>query len=291
MSNTKLDDAYHYCLEMVRNHYENFPVASRILPRALRRPISVVYAFARSADDFADEGNLTDDERLTRLVSYETELENIKHHIPSDKPIFIALADVIAQHNLPIQLFYDLLTAFKQDVTKKRYQNFDEVLYYCRHSANPVGRLLLHLTGNDSEQNLKDSDAICSALQLINFLQDIQQDYHESGRIYIPLDDMASAGVSEDNIRDRSNNESVHKLLRQQIKRAYIMLCSGATLGNRLSGRFGYEIRMVTLGGARISRALLKQKHDVYQRPRLGKSDWLGMLFVALFPNKRIDCP
>jgi squalene synthase HpnC len=279
-------DAYAFCLRMARDHYENFPVASRLLPAALQQPIAVVYAFARTADDFADEGDRTDDERLQLLGSYTEKLKAIEQGKTLREPLFIAAADIIRHYQLPISLFHDLITAFSMDVTTKRYQNFEQLLYYCRHSANPVGRLLLHITGHDDEANLAYSDDICSALQLINFLQDIQQDYHESGRIYIPLDDMRAAGVSEEDIAHARTTPAMGILLRQQADRAHALLHRGAPLGQRLPGRFGYEIRMTLLGGSRVIRAVIAQQSDLFSRPRLRKTDWLMMLWQALFPRR-----
>jgi squalene synthase HpnC len=285
-SDTAVTDAYAFCLRMARSHYENFPVASRLLPAALQQPIAVVYAFARTADDFADEGNRTDEERLRLLASYTEKLQDIEQGRQPNDPVFIAVADIIQRYHLPIKLFHDLVTAFSMDVTTKRYQNFEQLLYYCQHSANPVGRLLLHITGYDDDASLTYSDHICSALQLINFLQDIQQDYHESGRIYIPLDDMNAARVSEDDIALARSTPAMSILLRQQADRAHALLHRGAPLGASLPGRFGYEIRMTLLGGSRIIRAVINQQSDFFSRPRLRKIDWLIMLWQALFPGR-----
>lgn len=167
--------AYAYCQKIAQNHYENFPVASFILPKRLRAPIAVIYAFARTADDIVDEGNETAIERLKNLDHFKSELDNIQHNKMTN-PIFIALQHVISMHQLPIELFYDLLTAFKQDITQTDYQTFEEVLRYCRYSANPIGRLLLHLNGKASHENLLLSDNICTGLQLINFMQDLASD-------------------------------------------------------------------------------------------------------------------
>jgi len=276
-------DAYRHCLDLARRHYENFPVASRLLPRRLQRPIAVIYAFARSADDFADEGDLDVETRLARLEDYVARLDAIGARQAGDDPVFIALADVIAHHRLPLEPFYDLLTAFRQDVTKKRYADFDEVLAYCRHSANPVGRLVLHLAGEATPDNLRDSDAVCSALQLINFWQDLDQDLGENDRIYLPQDQMAACGVSEDQLAQRRSDAALRKLLDGQIDRARRLLLSGAPLGKRLKGRLGVEIRATIHGGLRVLDALAR-RDDLFARPRLRRRDWLTILWRALFP-------
>lgn len=274
--------AYHHCLSLTRSHYENFPVASRLLPRQLQSPISVIYAFARSADDFADEGDLPVEIRLARLDDYVSKLDALRTQQDVDDSIFIALADVIARHDLPFEPFYDLLSAFRQDVTKKRYADFGEVLSYCRCSANPVGRLVLHLAREATPDNLRDSDAICSALQLINFWQDLDQDLAENDRIYLPQDEMAACGVSEEQLAARRSDAALRALLDCQIERARRLLLSGAPLGTRLKGRLGLEIRATVHGGLGVLDALARRE-DLFARPRLRRRDWLGILWRALF--------
>ena len=175
---------------MAVSHYENFPVASLLLPARLREPVEIIYSFARSADDFADEGSDPPQARLQKLNDYRAQLA-----APST-PLFRDLEKIIREHGLPIQLFADLLDAFSQDVTQKRYENFPQLMDYCRRSANPVGRLLLHLFKRTTDSELARSDAICSALQLINFWQDVDIDYAK-GRVYLPQDEMAAHGVGE----------------------------------------------------------------------------------------------
>lgn len=279
-----LTQAYAYCERMARNHYENFPVASRLLPARLRRPIAVVYAFARSADDFADEGERTVTQRLALLDGYGAELDAVARGGASGDPVFIALADVIARHELPLQLFHDLLSAFRQDVTQQRYADSAELLDYCRRSANPVGRLLLHLNGAASAENLQLSDNICTALQLINFHQDLVQDYDETGRIYIPLDEMQQYGVGPDHFRDRRNDEALRGLLRQQYRRSRDLMLAGAPLGRRLHGRFGWEIRLIVAGGLRVLERLDALVDTApFARPRLRRRDWPVLLWHSVF--------
>lgn len=274
--------AYAYCQQLVRSHYENFPVASFILPRRLRQPISVIYAFARTADDFADEGDDDAETRLNKLKQYDDYLDAIDNGEPVDNPIFIALADVVEKHHLPLQLFHDLITAFRLDVTKKRYTDINEVWEYCRYSANPVGRLLLHLMNAATPKNLERSDAICSALQLINFLQDIEQDYIENNRIYLPQADLARFNVSEEHIRDKRSDEAFAQLIRQQISYAREKMLFGKPLGRAVGGRFGFQLRLMINGGLRVLDLLEKQRTDLFSRPRLRKRDWLVMLLRSL---------
>ncbi len=287
MNKEILENAYAECLQMAQSHYENFPVASRLLPKQLRRPIAVIYAFARRADDFADEGELSDDERITALTDFGNKLDLIEQEKTVDDSLitdttFIALADVIQQHDLPISLFHDLLTAFKMDVSKERYANFGEVMEYCRYSANPVGRLLLHLNNAASPKNLGYSDAVCSALQLTNFLQDISQDLEESNRIYLPQDEMVQFGVTEEDIRNKLTNPATRKLIEFQIRRTVKLMQAGAPLGKVLKGRMGLELRMTIMGGSRILYKLNQQYDDVFSRPRLSKWDIGWVIWKAI---------
>ena len=277
-----LTNAYAHCQKMVRDHYENFPVASFILPKRLRQPISVIYAFARTADDFADEGDWDAETRLTKLKEYDDYLDAIENGNSIDHPIFIALADVIEKHQLPLQLFHDLITAFRLDVTKKRFTDIDDVWDYCRYSANPVGRLLLHLMKADAEKNLEQSDAICSALQLINFLQDIEQDFSENNRIYLPQADLSRLGVSEEHFRDKCSDSAFRQLIQQQIAYAREKMLFGKPLGRAVGGRFGFQLRLMINGGLRVLERLENQRDDLFARPRLRKRDWIFMIIRSV---------
>ncbi len=286
----QLAAAYAHCLALARSHYENFPVASRLLPARLRRPIAVIYAFARRADDFADEGQLDAAQRLARLDQWQAMLDAVQQGKRPDEPVFIALADVVRRHRLPWVLFSDLLSAFRQDVTKQRYDDFSAVLDYCRRSANPVGRLLLHLNQTADDEKLRRSDQICSALQLINFLQDIQQDYTENGRIYLPLEDLERFAISSEDIAAGRDDAAMRALLKYQIGRIRVLLMAGAPLAWSLKGRLGLELRMTVSGAWRILQKL-EQASSCHARPRLRGSDWLWMLgrSLAFRPGLRAD--
>ena len=256
------------------NHYENFPVASLLLPPRFRHPVAQIYRFAREADDFADEGDAPDTERLAQLEQFRAELVRIERGEPPGIAWFSGLAVVIREHRLPIPLFADLLSAFSQDVTKKRYADFPDVLDYCRRSANPVGRLLLHLFDRASEQNLAWSDAICTSLQLINFWQDVELDYAK-GRIYLPQGDMKRYSVTEQQIAERRVDDAWRALLEFQVERARGMMLAGAPLGRALPGRIGLEIRATVQGGLRILEKLEQAGCDMFRRrPTLKWHDW-----------------
>jgi phytoene synthase len=258
------------------DHYENFPVASLLLPKALRNPVEIIYRFARSADDFADEGSDPDDVRLARLDAYRRELAT------PQSPLFHDIARIVREHELPLGLFGDLLSAFEQDVTKKRYVDFADLLDYCRRSANPVGRLLLHLFKRTSETDLARSDDVCTALQLINFWQDVEIDFAK-GRVYLPQDEMARHGVSERHISEQRCDAAWQSLLRFQVERSREMIRRGQPLARSLPGRVGLEIRATIQGGLRILEKIERAKYDVFRRrPVLRALDWPLLLARAV---------
>jgi phytoene synthase len=258
-------------------HYENFPVASLLLPAPLRGPVEIIYRFARTADDIADEGDDPPDVRLRKLSVYRAQLA-----APVD-PLFHDVAKLIAQQGLPVQLFADLLDAFSQDVTKKTYENFSAVLDYCRRSANPVGRLLLHLFKRTTDSDLKRSDAICTSLQLINFWQDVDVDYTKDRRVYLPQDEMARFGVEERHLRDKVCDPAWKALMRFQVERTRELMLSGGDLGKSLPGRIGLEIRTTVQGGLRILEKIERASFDVFRRrPTLKAFDWPLLLLKAV---------
>jgi squalene synthase HpnC len=269
-------------LKLANTHYENFPVASLLLPMRLRRPIGLIYAFARNADDFADEGDLPPEQRLALLDDYRRLLDRIGAGETPDDPLFASLAAIISEYNLPIQLFYDLLDAFSQDVVKTRYEHLGEVMDYCRRSANPIGRLLLHLYGEANSRNLANSDAICSALQIINFLQDIAIDYRKN-RIYLPQDEMRKFDISESQIAAGNAAGNWWPFMQFQIERTCNLLQSGAPLGLALKGRIGLEMRSIIAGGETILRKLQRHHGDMFRhRPVLHPWNWVYMTYRAV---------
>ena len=267
---------------MSLGHYENFPVASVLLPAPLRHPVSVIYRFARSADDFADEGDLPAAERLAQLDVYRQELRRLETGAAPQQPLFVELGQIVRRYQLPLPLFYALLDAFAQDVIKGRYANFADLMDYCRRSADPVGRLLLHLFGAATEENLKHSDAICSSLQLINFWQDVGIDWRKN-RIYLPQDEMQRYGVSERQIAAGDTSGQWKALMRFQVERARALLKTGAPLGRALRGRISMEIRTIVEGGLRILEKIDRVEGDVYHhRPVLKAFDWPLLFLRAL---------
>jgi squalene synthase HpnC len=264
------------------DHYENFPVASLLLPRRMRAPIEVIYRFARSADDIADEGTDPADVRLGQLSVYRRALERIAAGEAPAEPLFADVARIVREHALPVQLFADLISAFSQDVTQTRYADFAELLDYCRRSANPIGRLVLHLFERTSETDLAASDAVCSALQLVNFWQDVELDFAK-GRVYLPQDEMARHGVSERHIAEHRCDEAWRALLAFQVERSREMILRGQPLARSLPGRMGLEIRATIQGGLRILEKIEKARYDVFRRrPVLRGFDWPLLLARAV---------
>ncbi|HEX7607654.1 MAG TPA: squalene synthase HpnC [Usitatibacter sp.] len=263
------------------DHYENFPVASVLLPRRMRAPIEAIYGFARGADDIADEGDLADADRLAELDRYRRALDAIEAGRAPDAQ-FARIADAIRTHELPVQLLRDLIDAFAQDVVKKRYADFAELTDYSRRSANPVGRLVLHVFARVegrmapvSSSWLKLSDLICSALQFINFWQDVAVDW-KKGRVYIPREDLARFGVSETDIANANTNGKWRELMAFECARARGMLVEGSALGRELPGKLGLEIRATVAGGAAILDKIDAAHGDVFRhRPTLAKADWM----------------
>lgn len=267
------------------DHYENFPVASFALPAHLRRPVALIYRFAREADDFADEGDAPAAERLRQLGTFTDALNAIAAGQKPVIPWFEDLGIVIHDYRLPRQPFHDLLSAFAQDVTRTRYASFDDVLDYCRRSADPVGRLLIALYAADTADHRVHADAICTALQLINFLQDVRIDWAK-GRVYLALDELQAAGLTVEDIAAGRNDAVWSRFMADQCARARTMLFSGRPLGRALPGRIGYELRLIIAGGARILDKIDAVRGDVFRRrPVLKWHDW-PLIALAAFNYK-----
>ena len=282
--------AYAECTRLAREHYENFPVG-KLVPREMQPHVHAVYAFARHADDIADEGYagaradgrdvMTPEERLAALDDWERQLLAVPG-TPGLHPIFIALHETIRQLDLPHELFTDLLSAFRQDVVKRRYANFAEVLDYCRRSANPIGRLVLLLHGVREEWLHGLSDHICTALQLANFWQDVGVDLKKD-RIYLPENEREKYGVTEKSLFAGQVDAAYRALLKFQVERTQAIFDEGAPLTRELHGKLRVEIRMTWLGGTTILRKIEAQDYDTLtRRPKLGKVDMALLLARAL---------
>jgi len=258
------------------NHYENFPVASLLCPTRVRAAVTAIYWFARTADDLADEGCATPSERLADLAKYRRDLSAIAAgRQPSARwaAVFEPLAGALARFQLPLPLLNDLLSAFEQDVVKQDYADRAELLDYCRRSANPIGRLLLHLYGVGDERSLARSDAICTSLQLTNFWQDLSIDVAR-GRLYLPLADCARHGVANAAIRARHDGPQARALIADAVGWARALMLEGAPLVHALPGRAGWELRLVVQGGLRILEKIEHMRFAALSaRPKLQRHD------------------
>jgi squalene synthase HpnC len=270
-------------------HYENFPVASWLCPPALRPGVKAIYWFARTADDIADEGEADSASRLSELARYRADLHSVLQDPGAATrwpQVFAPLGPVVSRFRLAPQLLFDLLDAFEQDVAMSRdrawYADRAQLLDYCRRSANPVGRLLLQLYGVSDAQRLQQSDNICSALQLINFWQDLGLDAAR-GRFYLPLDQCALFGVSPQQIEQRQDNDDTARLIGSQVAWARQTMLAGAPLANSLPGRIGWELRLVVAGGLRIlDKIQALGFRTLRRRPRLRAWDAAPLLWRAL---------
>ena len=268
-SSRELREAYAACLALAHSHYENFPVASRLLPGHLRPHVAAIYAFARRADDFADEPGRTAAQRLFLLREWRAQL----HQRGQPFKEFIALHDTIERFQLPVQLFEDLLDAFMQDVTTSSYATWPEVLDYCRRSATPVGRLVLRLSGYNDDRLDRASDAVCTALQLTNFWQDLAVDWSR-GRLYVPEETWRKHGADPRSLDDRRIGAHWAAALADCANRTRSLFETGRPVCDGVRGRLRYELRATWLGGTRILDRLERSGFDVFQRrPSLGIAD------------------
>lgn len=288
MSRAKLRAAYAECERLARAHYENFPVASWLLPADMRPHVAALYAFARTADDFADEGQRPPDERLRLLDDWEKRLHACAwvEDGPADDPIFLALGATIRERRLPVQLFADLLSAFRQDITVHRYPTWDAVLDYCRRSANPVGRLVLRIAGYDDPALDRSSDGLCTALQLTNFWQDIGRD-GQHDRLYVPLEDVDACHARLQDLTELRMTDPWRQALQRVAGRTRESFRAGRDVCDGVQGRLHYELRMTWLGGMRILDRLDRADFNVFvSRPTLTPRDAPLLVWQALTWNR-----
>lgn len=275
-------------------HYENFPVASWLCPPRLRPAVAALYAFARTADDLADEGDLPAAQRLDALAGYRADLRAVGLDLQATTrhpEVFLPLGRAMRAFRLPEPLLHDLLDAFEQDVrvTAQRgwYQDRMQLLDYCRRSANPIGRLLLHLYRVEDAQSLAQSDAVCTALQLINFWQDLSVDIPRA-RYYLPLDALARHGVTQEQVISRQSGPAIAALLREETRWARELMLLGAPLALSLPGRVGWELRLVIQGGLRtLDKVQALGVRALDERPRLRSHDMLPMVWRSLWMRSR----
>ena len=269
-----LAESYAYCADLARSHYENFTVISRFTPRRHRPALEAVYAFCRHTDDLGDEAQ---GDRLAQLDEWEAELTLAYSGEPTH-PIMVALQDTIRRAQMPEELFRKLIEANRMDQGTGRFETYADVLHYCDHSANPVGRMVLHVLGEATEENVRLSDATCTALQLANFWQDVARDY-AMGRIYIPLEDVRAFGCTVEQLANGVADRAFRDLMRFEVDRAQALFEEGLPLAARLSGRARLAIALFSKGGMRVLDAIRRQDYDVLrERPVVTRSRKLWLI-------------
>ena len=262
-------DAYAFCEKLAREHYENFPVASLLLPARMRPHIAAIYAFARTADDFADEGGRDPEERLDLLGQFRSRLLGSLDAVDPGDHIFIALRDTIERCRLPVVLLEALISAFEQDVRVGRYESWTAVHDYCRRSADPVGRLVLRVAGIHNDDADHASDAVCTALQLTNFWQDFGRDWRH-GRLYVPVEEWRRHGACESDLDGAALTPAWKATLRACVERTHRLFDEGRPVTTFVSGRLRLELRATWLGGRRVLEKIEGMGYDtLWQRPRL----------------------
>lgn len=281
----ELAGAYAYCERLARSHYENFPVASHLLPAAMRPHVAAIYAFARLADDMADEGTRPDAARIEDLRNWGARLDRALAGGPPDADlhaeVFVALRHSIDAYRLPVPLFHDLLSAFRQDVTTTRYETWEDLLDYCRRSANPVGRLVLRVAGRERTVLDEASDAVCTALQLTNFWQDFRIDWTR-GRLYVPASVWRAAGAREVDLAGSSLTPEWRAAVREAAAHTRRLFARGRSVCDGVEGRLKYELRATWLGGTRILDKLEATDFDPFlRRPKLSWTDAPAILWRA----------
>jgi len=291
----QVQKSYQHCMQLARHHYENFPTASRLISPRLRPAVAAIYAFARTADDMADEGTEPAEKRLKQLDAWEVLLERCTQE-EVDHPVFLALGDAIRRFDLPVACLRDLLTAFRMDVSIHAYASVDELLFYCRHSANPVGRRVLALHGIGNPAALSASDAVCSALQLANFWQDLSRDL-PNGRCYLPDEWLALADLSHTDLLAGELSPELSARLQPVLKHAIdytqSLMQQGRGLPSFLPFRLRLQIVATMRGGSGILQRVARCRNPLHTRPSLGSGFWLrsipGVLFTALLPPAATD--
>ncbi|MDI6779274.1 MAG: squalene synthase HpnC [Bacteroidota bacterium] len=280
----KIDEAFEYCANITNQHYENFPVASLFLPKEKRPYIQSIYAFARIADDIADDEKVDSQTRLQKLEEWERMLKDCYEGEPNH-PVFVALKETVTRLSIPIEPLANLLKAFKMDIEKNHFINFDEVLHYCEFSANPVGRLILMIFGYKNEEYFKHSDSICTALQLTNFYQDVAIDL-EKNRIYIPEDEIVSTNYSEDKLYKKQYDKEFVNLMKIQVDRARELFYAGSGLPSLVDRDLQLELKLIWFGGMQVLKKIERKKFEVFsKRIKLHLLDKVLIFLRGLFYN------
>lgn len=272
------EKAYRFCEKLATRHYENFPVGSVLFPKKSRKYIYAIYAFARTADDIADSDKISSENKLKHLNDLENKLTRICNNESVNDEIFIALKDTMNTLKIPAKEFRDLLTAFKQDSVKQKYEEFDELIEYSKYSANPIGHLVLYVSGIDDKKLFRLSDNVCTALQLANFWQDVSVDLN-MGRVYIPHKEMIKYNYNYNLLNDRIENNDLLNLIKSLVDKTKELFVNGKELDRHLHGRLKYEFRTMYRGGMSILQKIEKMEYKVLsKRVTVNTSDKFKLL-------------
>lgn len=268
-------------IKQIKKHYENFTVGSLVLGKDMREVITTLYAFARLGDDIADEGNKSKRDRLEEIKYLKYHLKKIEFNQKINDPYFKILKKIYYKYNIKINKLYRLINAFNKDINHKQYSRFNDLIKYCEDAANPAGELILSLAKKDNKENIRQSNAICTSLALINFAQGVVEDY-EKGRIYFPKDEMKKFNLNVTDIEKRNFSDGWVRYKKYWVHRNYQILKKGLGLGKKIKGRLGIEIQMIELAAVLLLKRMKKNNCNLFTNPpKITTLDWIFILFKS----------
>ena len=269
-------------IKQIKKHYENFTVGSLVLGKDMREVITTLYAFARLGDDIADEGNKSKRDRLEEIKYLKYHLKKIEFNQKINDPYFKILKKIYYKYNIRINNLYRLINAFNKDINHKQYSRFNDLIKYCEDAANPAGELILSLAKKDNKENIRQSNAICTSLALINFAQGVVEDY-EKGRIYFPKDEMKKFNLNVTDIEKRNFSDGWVRYKKYWVHRNYQMLKKGLGLGKKIKGRLGIEIQMIELAAVLLLKRMKKNDCNLFTNPpKITTLDWIFIFFKSV---------
>ena len=269
-------------IKQIKKHYENFTVGSLVLGKDMREVITTLYAFARLGDDIADEGNKSKRDRLEEIKYLKYHLKKIEFNQKINDPYFKILKKIYSKYNIKINNLYRLINAFNKDINHKQYSRFNDLIKYCEDAANPAGELILSLAKKDNKENIRQSNAICTSLALINFAQGVVEDY-EKGRIYFPKDEMKKFNLNVTDIEKRNFSDGWVRYKKYWVHRNYQILKKGLGLGKKIKGRLGIEIQMIEIAAVLLLKRMKKNDCNLFTNPpKITTLDWIFIFFKSV---------